>query len=551
MRSIMRWSVFVVLFLPRFITMASAKVGGWLSPWIERLLLPFDAGFNALSKVYPRVLRGALAQPGRVLGVSLLALVVTLALGSTLPRNLFPPFTQGEFRFNVTLPAGTALHITDQTLDVIAETVSDDPRVKLVHTSAGQIDLAAFAGAAREANRGRVSVLMERADDPAAEEAVAAKLRNAMDRIPGLTYEFDRPSLLSIRAPIEVEVFAYDLDTLRTTAMAVARRLSDIPGLSDVEASTKIGDPEVQIVFDRARLAAVHLDPSSASMLIRNAVQGEAATQFNDLERKIDVRVRATEDERSVITRLATLEVGRNEGKTIQLGAVADVHVARGPGDIRRIGQQRAAVVTANLSGRDLGSAADEIEAVLATMVIPPNTRVGLAGQNSELGASFSSLRFALLLAVFLVYLVLASQFESLLHPFVVMFSLPLALIGVVVALLATFSSLSVMVLIGLVVLAGIVVNNAIVLVDYARQLRKQGMEKIEALVEAGSVRLRPILMTTLTTVLGLLPMAIGMGEGAALRAPLAITLMGGLIFATALTLIVIPVVYATVDRSK
>ena len=240
-----------------------------------------------------------------------------------------------------------------------------------------------------------------------------------------------------------------------------------------------------------------------------------------------------------------------NEGKTVPLGAVADVHVARGPGDIRRIGQQRAAVVTANLSGRDLGSTADEIEAVLANMDMPPGTSVGLAGQNSELGDSFASLRFALLLAIFLVYLVLASQFESLLHPFVVMFSLPLALIGVVVALLVTFSSLSVMVLIGLVVLAGIVVNNAIVLVDYARQLRKQGMEKLDALVEAGSVRLRPILMTTLTTVLGLLPMAIGLGEGAELRTPLAITLMGGLIFATALTLIVIPVVYATVDRSN
>jgi HAE1 family hydrophobic/amphiphilic exporter-1 len=392
---------------------------------------------------------------------------------------------------------------------------------------------------------------MKRADDPSGEAAIADRLRAALERLPGVTYEFERPALFSFRAPVEVEAYGYDLDTLRTVADQMALRMGRIRGLTDVESSIRIGDPEVQIAFDRARLAAMNLDPSSASLLVRNAVQGEAATQFNDLERKIDVRVRATEDERSLVTRLANLEVGRNMGQTVHLGAVANVQVERGPGDIRRIGQQRAAVITANLEGRDLGSAAEEIEAVIATLDLPPGVTMRLAGQNRELGDSFASLRFALLLAIFLVYLVMASQFESLLHPFVVMFSLPLALIGVVLALVVTLSPLSVMVLIGLVVLAGIVVNNAIVLVDYTRQLRDQGMEKVEALVEAGSVRLRPILMTTMTTVLGLMPLAIGVGEGAELRAPLAITLMGGLLISTVLTLVVIPVVYATVDRSR
>jgi len=177
--------------------------------------------------------------------------------------------------------------------------------------------------------------------------------------------------------------------------------------------------------------------------------------------------------------------------------------------------------------------------------------RVGLAGQNRELAQSFASLQFALLLAVFLVYIVMASQFESLLHPFVIMFTLPLAVVGVVGLLAVTFTGISVMVLIGLVVLAGIVVNNAIVLVDRTNQLRAGGMEKLQALVEAGRQRLRPILMTTLTTLLGLFPMALGLGEGAELRAPLAITLIGGLGLSTVLTLVVIPVVYATLDRSR
>jgi HAE1 family hydrophobic/amphiphilic exporter-1 len=546
-----RWVAFVLMFVPRLIVRGAGRFGRWIGPWIDRALLPFDSGFQMLSRIYPRILRGALEYRGRVLSIATAALAVTVVLGLALPRNLFPPFSQGEFRFNVELPAGSALHITDGALEALAATVRDDPRVKFVHTSAGQTDLSAFAGAAREPSRGQISVLMKRADDPSGEAAIADRLRAALERLPGVTYEFERPALFSFRAPVEVEAYGYDLDTLRTVADQMALRMGRIRGLTDVESSIRIGDPEVQIAFDRARLAAMNLDPSSASLLVRNAVQGEAATQFNDLERKIDVRVRATEDERSLVTRLANLEVGRNMGQTVHLGAVANVQVERGPGDIRRIGQQRAAVITANLEGRDLGSAAEEIEAVIATLDLPPGVTMRLAGQNRELGDSFASLRFALLLAIFLVYLVMASQFESLLHPFVVMFSLPLALIGVVLALVVTLSPLSVMVLIGLVVLAGIVVNNAIVLVDYTRQLRDQGMEKVEALVEAGSVRLRPILMTTMTTVLGLMPLAIGVGEGAELRAPLAITLMGGLLISTVLTLVVIPVVYATVDRSR
>jgi HAE1 family hydrophobic/amphiphilic exporter-1 len=331
----------------------------------------------------------------------------------------------------------------------------------------------------------------------------------------------------------------------------VAARVSSVRGLEDVESSARPGDPEVQITFDRDRLASYELDPASASRLVRNAVQGEAATQFNDFDRKLDVRVRATQGERSQVAQLANLEVGRNGGRPVFLGAVADVAVERGPSEIRRIGQQRAAVVTANLEGRDLGSAARDIEASLSALDLPGDVRVSLAGQNRELAESSASLRFALLLAVFLVYLVMASQFESLLHPFVVMFSIPLAVVGVVAALVVTATPVSVMVLIGLVILAGIVVNNAIVLVDCADHLRRGGLPKTEALVEAGRVRMRPILMTMLTTVLGTLPMAFAVGEGAEVRAPLAITLIGGLALSTLLTLVVIPAVYVVFDRSR
>ena len=491
----------------------------------------------------------AFAHPRRVLGLASFALLASIAVGLALPRNLFPPYSQGEFHFNVRLPEGTALAVTDAALTRISASVEKDPRVKFVTTSVGQTDLAEFAGSAREANRGQIAVVMKRSDDREAEAAVAEHLRTVLNGTPGLTYEFGRPALLTFKNPIEVEVYAYDLDELRLLAHTVAQRVQGIEGIEDVESSIRTGDPEVHIAFDRDRLASLHLDPTQASRLVRNAVQGDAATEFSDLDRKLDVRVRAGEEQRSRVSELANLEVGRNDGRAVPLAAVADVRVERGPGQIQRIGQQRAAIVSANLNGRDLASASRDIQASLADLALPSGARVMLGGQNRELGESFSSIRLALILAIFLVYLVMASQFESLLHPFVIMFTLPLAVIGVVLTLVISHTAISVMVLIGMLVLSGIVVKNAIVLVDYTNRLRARGLGKLEALKEAGAVRLRPILMTTLTTVLGLLPMSLGIGEGSEVGAPLALTLMGGLAFATVLTLVVIPVVYVTLDR--
>ena len=549
-RSGLSWALSILLFVPRILVGVVAWLGRIAGPWVQRLFSPVAMLHDRLEALYPRVLRPALAHRGRVLAIAAAGLVGAIAVGLMLPRNLFPTFSQGEFYFDLRLPEGTALHVTDQTLDRLAGVVAKDPRVKFVYTSAGQTNLSDFAGAVREPNRGRIAVVLKPHGPRDPEDEIAGTLRAAMGDTPGLGYEFGRPALLTFKSPVEIEVYAYDLDTLRTVAARIAQGVSGIHGVQDVESSMRIGDPEVQIAFDRERLSAVHLDPAQASQLVRNAVQGEAATEFSDEDRKLDVRVRAAEDQRSQVAQLASLEVGRNQDHSVPLAAVASISLQRGPGEIRRISQQRAAVVSANLKGRDLGSASRDIEAVLAGQGLPPGVRASLAGQNRELGDSFASIRFALLLAIFLVYLVMASQFESLLHPFVIMFTLPLGVVGVILTLALTKSAISVMVLIGVLVLSGIVVKNAIMLVDYTNRLRAQGRPKLDALCEAGAVRLRPILMTTLTTVLGLLPMSLGIGEGSEVGAPLALTIMGGLSFATLLTLIVIPVVYATLDRS-
>jgi HAE1 family hydrophobic/amphiphilic exporter-1 len=233
----------------------------------------------------------------------------------------------------------------------------------------------------------------------------------------------------------------------------------------------------------------------------------------------------------------------------MSLESVADIQVNEGPSEIRRINQQRTALITANISGRDLGGVSEEIFQIMSTMDMPEDFTFDIAGQNKEMETSLNSLSLALALAIFLVYIVMASQFESLLHPFIIIFTIPLALIGVFIFLYIFSIPASIVVFLGGIMLAGIVVNNAIVLVDYINQLRQRGMEKIEAIMTAGRVRLRPILMTTSTTVLGLLPMAFGIGDGAEIRTPMAVTVIIGLIISTLLTLVVIPTLYSVLDR--
>ena len=375
------------------------------------------------------------------------------------------------------------------------------------------------------------------------------QLRQALDRQPELEYRFGRPSYFSFRTPIELEIRGYNLSLLERLADELMRRMRQIPGLSDIKSSTEGGNPELQIRFDRDRLAAYGLTLGQVAGTVRSKVQGAVATDIQREDRSIDIRVRADERYRDSIRDLAGLTVFQSGKTAVPLAAVAEIQEVEGPAEIRRSEGERVAVVTANLVGRDLGSVSEEIVEALEAMSLPAGYDYRIGGQRQEMETSFDSMRLAILLAVFMVYLVMASQFESLLHPFVILFSVPLAIIGVVATLWLAGVTISIVVLIGAILLAGIVVNNAIILVDYTNQLRRAGLAKLEALKKAGRVRLRPIMMTTATTVLGLLPMALGLGEGSELRSPMALTVIGGLLTSTLLTLLIIPAVYVLVDR--
>jgi hydrophobic/amphiphilic exporter-1 (mainly G- bacteria), HAE1 family len=500
------------------------------------------------SRRFDDLLRASLRRKWLTLGLGFGLFALTVAAVPLLQSELIPQLSEGEFFFEATLPEGASLAATDRALQVMERAAAAEPAIAVRYATVGsRLVSGGLSVNSRAENLGQLNVVMKDRGDGAAEAAAADRMRAAFADLPDLETRFGRPSYFTLKTPIEVIVFGDDLDDLRAHSLEIAARLGAVPGLVDVRSSLEAGNPELQVVFDRERLAALGLDMGVLSETLKNRVLGVVPTRFKEEDRQIDIRLRNREDDRHTIEDVRNLALPGPDGGTVRLTSVAEVHEDRGPAEIHRLQQQRAAVVSANVDGRSLGAAVADVRAALAGLPPPPGLTVELGGQNSEMQVSFNSLRFAIMLAVFLVYLVMAATFESFLHPLLVLFTIPMALIGVVPALLLTGTPITVIVLIGAVILVGIVVNNAIVLVDAINRLRRAGVPKREAIVRAAHLRLRPILMTTLTTVLGLLPMALAWGEGAELRSPLAITVASGLSLSTLLTLIVIPAAYLVV----
>jgi HAE1 family hydrophobic/amphiphilic exporter-1 len=567
---------------------------GWLfrfvMSWCGKFVLwPYDRAAHAYHAFLPK----ALARPLPVLGFAALALVATLALVPSLGLDLIPQLAQGRFDMTVTLPPGTPLAETDKIVNEVSARHAKDPGVESIYGVAG-------AGTRLDANPtesgeniARLSIALKDGGSKAIEAAEIERLRAGMTRADA-SVKFARPELFSFSAPLEVEIRGYDLDALAQGGQRLATLMKASPRFADIKSTVEGGYPEIQVRFDQDRAAALGLTTRDIADRLVRKVKGEVATRYDFRDRKIDVLVRARASDRGSVDDIKNLVVGyigaKNTGNSgsgtsvagtgtsgtnasgssssgsagssalndqaqsstdapIRLSAVADVLATEGPSEIHRVSQERVAIVSANLRNGDLASAVKEVNDIVAAHPLAAGVKVRVGGQSEELDASVKSLVFALGLAIFLVYLVMASQFESLLHPFVIMFSIPLAAVGAILALKLSGSAISVVVFIGLIMLVGIVVKNAIVLIDRVNQLREAGVPKREALAQGAESRLRPIVMTTVCTLIGFAPLALGWGEGAEVRAPMALTVIGGLAVSTLLTLIVIPIVYDLLDR--
>lgn len=547
--------LFIFTTIPVFVLKVIFRITRFFSRVFRFILKPalnfFTWCYTKIENVYPRFLKWSLSHRGKVLSVAIGLFLITALLIPFLGIELIPQLSQGEFRIEFRLPPGTPLDKTDQIITSIQNSSGKIKNIKTSFSVAGtgnRFDANPEHGGE---NWGELSVALVSGAKREHEEETMAEIRKIIEGSPGVQYKFYRPTLFTFKTPIEVEIAGFDMKKLKKVSSEIVERMSQSGRFSDVKSSMDIGHPEIQIHFDRERAAALGLNVYEIADRVVKKIRGEVATRYSWHDRKIDVLVRSREEDRASIEDIRQLIINPESERPVPLEGVANIVVGTGPSEIRRVDQERVALITSNMNYGDLGSAAEELMSIIRDIDMPKGLTAGIAGQNEEMNVSFRSLRFALFLAIFLVYLVMASQFESFLHPFVIIFTIPLAFIGAVFALWITGSEISVVVFIGSILLAGIVVNNAIVLIDRINQIRKSGEERIKAIIEASQQRMRPIIMTMLTTSLGLLPLAIGIGEGAEIRAPMAITVIGGLTVSTLLTLIVIPVVYSLLDRKK
>ena len=526
--------------------------------WTQRFFEKTRPFFLWVDQHYQNLLQLSLSHRKVVVSGVVSIFVGTLFLIPLIGTEFFPSSDEGQLRMTLRLPVSSPVEETKRVMDRVEGIIFQDvPELYSLWTRAGSGKGAGiWSGRFSGPHTGSASImLVDQANRDRSSEMVAASLREKVRNIPGATISVYPGGIVSrvitfgSDEPIDVEILGYDMATGSRLAKEVDQILKEVRGVTDIQVGREEGYPEYQVRVRQDRISSLGLTTSRVAEIVRGAIQGTegaGSSIYVDPQtgREHNVRVRLREEDRRRPEDLRRLPVPALGGKVVPLENVAEIVRISTPVQLERRYQQRIIHVTANTSGRDLGSIANEIETKISQMKIPEGFSVQIKGARLEQKEAFQMLLFALVLAIVLIYMVLASQFASLLHPFLIMFSVPLGFIGVVWALFVTGNTLSVISFIGIIMMVGIVVSNAIILVDYINRLRQEGVELKEAIIRAGRIRLRPILMTSLTTICGLIPMAMGLGEGAEANASLAIAVIGGLSVSTLLTLIFVPTLY-------
>jgi HAE1 family hydrophobic/amphiphilic exporter-1 len=524
-----------------------------------RLLSRASAGLRGLDRWYASTLDGLLARPGRVVLGALALLLLALALVPLIGFELMPETDEGRFNVAVELPVGTPIGVTAPTmqqLELGLRGALEDGELSHVITTAGPENWWRPASA----NQGSMEVMLvpssERDRDV---NAIVEAARRAIADTPGADIRlFPSSSNMMMRMMrgggerLTVELRGHDLETADRLAQRTLEAMAQIAGVEHPRVDREKGQLERTLHVDRDRLAELGLSGADVANTVEHYVLGRVATRYRDAGDEYDVRIQLAAEDRELLEQLPHLPIVTGSGEVVPLSAVARIEPRLGPTSIGRRDQQRILYISAGLGDRPFGDVVRDVEAALVRLEVPEGFSVDLGGELAEQREVFADLMIGVGLALFLVFTVMAIQFESLVHPLLIMAAVPFALIGAIVSLALTGTTFNMNSFLGLIVLVGIVVNNAIVLVDYANMLRReQGFELLDAIAQAGRRRLRPILMTTLTTVLGLLPLAIGLGEGSELQAPLARVVVGGLLASTAITLVLIPAGYLLVEQRR
>lgn len=521
---------------------------------LSRVVDGFGGWLDGLGDRYKEILRWSLGHRRRVVAIVALLMIGSLILVPFVGAEFMPQMDSGDISITIETDKGSLLDDTDKVVSKIEGKLHEVPEVYTIFSSiGGQGSMLALGGSA-QGDKAAISLKLVPLNERKRSAAeVAEDIRTRLAEIPGAKIKVSVTDQMSgsqgSAAPLSVQIKGDDLQVLSQLSKQAVDIIQKVPGTREVTSSLRDGNPEIQIRVDRKRAAAYGLTPIQISNEIKNAMQGSVATRYRVEGDEVDVRVLYSPDQEVNLENLGSINIFSSKGVMVQLSQVADFRIAPGPVEIRRIDKVRQVVIEGYLLNRDLNSVMTDIQTQLDKQLpLPSGYSIEYGGQNKDMIESFTSLATALLLAIVLVYGVMAVLYESFFNPFIIMFSVPTAFIGVVLGLFVTRNTLSVASFIGIIMLVGIVVANAIVYVDYLQQLRERGMERNQAIMEAGRVRLRPILMTAFATILAMFPLALGLGEGGESQAPLAITIIGGLTFSTFITLVLVPVVYSIFD---
>lgn len=511
-----------------------------------RLSYWLDKGYKKIEELYRSLLRIALNHRAIVLittaGIFIFSLFITRFLG----KEFIPPEDQSRFIVRLQAPIDYSVDEADRMFKKAEEIIRYTPEVKTVFYAQGLWG---------EVNKGIMFIALKpRSERERSQEEIMMEVRKKFRQIPGLKGTAENVSLIGggVRmVPIQYSIRGSDLSLLTDYTKKITEEFSKLPGIVDIDTSLETGKPELRVYIDRDKAADLGVDIATIAETVNLLIGGEVdVTKFKDVERgrRYDVRVRLNPEDRSRPEDIGRLYVRAKDGRLIELSNIVKIQESGGPSIINRVDRQRAITLFANLEDKPLGTAKEELDAISAK-VLPPDYSGMYKGMGEIMGESFYYLIFALVLGIIIAYMVLASQFESFIHPFTILLSMPFSFIGAFGALFITGKTINIFSLIGIILLMGLVKKNAILLVDYTNTLRARGMERKEAILTAGPIRLRPILMTTFAIIFGMLPIALGIGEGAETRAPMAITTIGGLFTSLFLTLVVVPVAYDLLDE--
>ncbi len=521
---------------------------------------PEERQFARFRRIYRRWLETALKRRRWVLAGIVVMLLGSLALIPFLGTEFMPSQDQDMIMYKVVMPVGTALEETDRVVSMVENILAEQPEITMISAQIGsQVEQDAGDAASGWSNTGTHEGLLwvglvKREDRDASDLQILERIRKRLPKLRDVKFEaLDMSQMLlgGSQNPVEIKLFGKDLPELKTLADQIVGMISNVEGLRDVTHTMAAGKPEIQIRIDRERAYRLGLSVYQVASTVQTATIGRVASRYREGSEEVDIRLRFQEEYRDSLDEIRGIPILAASARTVYLEQVASVEYAEGPIMIFRENQARRVSVTANIVGRDLGSVVRDIKSRLAGLErnLPSGYFLEYGGAYEQMQDAFIILAGVFALAVLLVYMVMASQFEHFVHPFVIMFTVPFGIIGVILGLLLTGRPLNLPILIGVILLSGIAVNNGIVMIDYINQLRRKGMDDREAVVQGATTRLRAVLLTALTTILASLPMAFSRSSGSEFRAPLGVAIAFGLTATTFLTLFVVPCVYSLVNK--